>query len=157
MDPKRDDRRPSSARRSDLLPAADRGPGPDWCSSGNVAASDSALTAPLAYLRDHARALVEVLVLANLLSAVDLIATLTLMRHGVGEANPVMRFLFSLGPAVAASAKVSAVALVSLGIWVLRDRRAALAAAMLLLGAYVAVVAYELLDLALTLQAVPVR
>ena len=79
------------------------------------------------------------------------------MRHGVGEANPAMRFLFSLGPAVAASVKVGAVALVSLGIWVLRDRQAALAAAMLLLGAYVAVVAYELLDLALTLQAVPLH
>ena len=130
---------------------------PTGATAGNVAASDSALTAPLAYLRDHARALLEVLVLANLLSVVDLIVTLTLMRHGVGEANPVMRFLFSLGPAVAASVKVSAVALVSLGIWVLRDRRAAQAAAMLLLGAYVAVVAYELLDLALTLQAAPVR
>jgi Domain of unknown function (DUF5658) len=113
--------------------------------------------APLAYLHDHARALIEVLVLANLLSVLDLVVTLTLMRHGVGEANPVMRYLFSLGPAVAASVKLSAVALISLAIWVLRDHRAALASALLLLGAYVVVVAYELVDLALTLQAVPVR
>ena len=155
MDPTRDDRPPGRDQRGHFRPAADRGP--DGCTAGDFAASGSALAAPLAYLRYHPRMLVEVLVLANLLSAVDLIATLTLMRHGVGEANPVMRFLFSLGPRVAASAKVSAVALVSLGIWVLRDRRAALASALLLLGAYVAVVAYELLDLALTLQAVPVR
>jgi hypothetical protein len=157
MDPMRDDRPAGRDQRGHLWRAEDSGPGSDCCAAGNVAASGSALTAPLAYLRDHAGALIEVLVLANLLSVVDLIVTLALMRHGVGEANPVMRFLFSLGPAVAASVKVSAVALVSLGIWVLRDRRAALAAAMLLLGAYVAVVAYELLDLALTLQAAPVR
>jgi hypothetical protein len=156
MDTTRDDRPPGRDQSGDLGPAETCGPRPAWCAAGNVA-SGSALTAPLSYLRDHSRALVEVLVLANLLSVVDLIATLTLMRHGVGEANPVMRLLFSLGPAVAASAKVGAVALVSLGIWVLRDHRAAVASALFLLGVYVAVVAYELLDLALTLQAAPVR
>jgi hypothetical protein len=106
------------------------------------------LDAALLYLRDNPRKLGELLLLANLLSLLDLLLTMILFRQGAGEANPVMRYLFANGVAQAAVVKLGIIAAASLGIWELRRRRPALAAALFFLVAYGAVVLYELLGLA---------
>jgi len=103
---------------------------------------------PLAYLRDHPVLLAETLMLVNILSLLDLIVTRAVLRLGATELNPVMAYLLHLGPAQAAVTKALAVGLATLGIWTLRRRRTALAAALFLLGLYSAVVLYDLAGLA---------
>jgi hypothetical protein len=107
-----------------------------------------AFEAVLAYFRDHPAALVTLLVLANVFSALDLILTLTLLRLGVPEGNPLMRYLFHDGPVQAAVVKFGLIAAASLAIWALRRRRAAVEAALFVAGLYGAVVLYEILGLA---------
>jgi hypothetical protein len=106
------------------------------------------LDAALIRLRNDPRALVEVLLLANLLSVLDLMLTLILLRNGALEANPFMSYLFANGVAPAAAFKLGIIAAASLGIWQLRRRRPALATAIFFLVAYGAVVLYELFGLA---------
>ena len=106
------------------------------------------LDAALVHLRDNPRTLIEVLLLANLLSVLDLMLTLILFREGAGEANPFMGYLFANGVAQAAVVKIGIIAAASLGIWELRRRRPALATAIFFLVAYGAVVLYELFGLA---------
>jgi hypothetical protein len=106
------------------------------------------LDSVLVRLRDDPRTLGELLLLANLLSLLDLLLTMILFRQGAGEANPVMRYLFANGVVQAAVVKLGIIAGASLGIWELRRRRPALAAALFFLVAYGAVVLYELLGLA---------
>jgi len=106
------------------------------------------IDAALVHLRDNPRTLIEVLLLANLLSVLDLMLTLILFREGAGEANPFMGYLFANGVAQAAVVKIGIIAAASLGIWELRRRRPALATAIFFLIAYGAVVLYELVGLA---------
>jgi hypothetical protein len=109
----------------------------------------AALDASLLRLREHPRALVGVLALANLLSLLDLALTRTLLRAGAAlEANPAMRYVLAGGAAQATFVKIAAVAAVSLAIWALRRHRAALAAAIFFVTVYGAVVLYELAGLA---------
>ena len=56
----------------------------------------------LLHLRDRTNVLVAVLLLANLLSILDLLFTLWALQNGAVEANPVMRGLLDASPAVAA-------------------------------------------------------
>ena len=105
------------------------------------------LDASLVYLRDHRRALVAMLALANLLSLLDLWLTSIALRLGVAEANPFMRYFFEAGATQAAVVKCSLVAAASLGIWALRRRRPALTAALFFLALYGAVVLYEIVGL----------
>jgi len=100
------------------------------------------------HLRDNPRTLIEVLLLANLLSLLDLMLTLILLRNGALEANPFMGYLFANGVAQAAVVKLGIIAAASLGIWELRRRRPALKAAIFFLVAYGTVVLYELVGLA---------
>jgi hypothetical protein len=111
------------------------------------AASVVAFEAFLAYFRDHPAALVALLVLANVLSALDLALTLILLRLGTAEGNPVMRYLFHGSPVQAAFVKCGLIAAASLAIWTLRRNRAALEAALFLAGLYYAVVIYEIVGL----------
>jgi len=106
-----------------------------------------AFDALLAYFRDHPAALIALLALANLLSALDLALTLTLLRLGAAEGNPVMRYLFHGNPVQAAFVKCGLIAAASLAIWTLRRNRAALEAALFLVGLYYAVVIYEIAGL----------
>jgi hypothetical protein len=109
----------------------------------------AALDASLLRLRDHPRTLVGILALANLLSLLDLVLTQTLLRLGAAtEANPVMRYVLAGGAVQAAVVKVGIVLAVSLAIWTLRRRRAALTTAVFFAAAYGAVVLYELAGLA---------
>lgn len=108
----------------------------------------AALDGSLTYLRDHPRTLVEILALVNLLSLLDLGLTLILLRLGVTEANPVMRYLLAASATQAALVKAGIVAAATLAIWVMRRRRAVLKTALFVLGLYGAVVLYELAGLA---------
>ena len=103
----------------------------------------------LAYFRDHPGALITLLVLANALSALDLVLTLILLRMGVVEGNPVMRYLFQGGPMHVTFVKCGLIAAASLAIWTLRRYRAAIEVALLLAGLYGAVVMYEIAGLVL--------
>ena len=65
----------------------------------------------------------------NLLSVVDLLITLSVLRLGATELNPLMAWLFDLGPIPAAAAKIGVVLAATLGLWRLRRHRAALSTA----------------------------
>jgi hypothetical protein len=99
--------------------------------------------ASLAYLRDNAAALVAVLVVANLLSLLDLMLTMYALPLGAREGNPFMRYLFEASPEQAAAVKVGAIVLVSLFIWKLRRYRLVLGVALFALAAYAVIVTYE--------------
>jgi len=107
----------------------------------------AALDSSLVYLRDHRRALVAVLALANLLSLLDLGFTLIALRLGGAETNPFMRYFFEASATQAAVVKCGLGAAASLGIWALRRRRPALTAALFFLAVYGAVVLYEIVGL----------
>jgi len=108
----------------------------------------AALDASLVYLRDHRRALVAMLALANLLSLLDLLLTSITLRLGVAEANPFMRYFFEASATQAAAVKCGLVVAASLGIWALRRYRPALMTALFFLAVYGAVVLYEIVGLA---------
>jgi hypothetical protein len=107
-----------------------------------------ALHASLVYLRDHRRALVAILALANLLSLLDLGLTSIALRYGVAEGNPFMRYFFEVSATQAAVVKCGLVVVASLEIWTLRHYRAALMTALFFLAVYGAVVLYEVVGLA---------
>lgn len=106
-----------------------------------------AFDALLAHFRDHHASLITLLVLANVLSALDLALTLILLRLGVVEGNPVMQYLFQGSSVQAPIVKCGLIAAASLVIWTLRRNRAALETALFLAGLYGAVVIYEIVGL----------
>jgi hypothetical protein len=108
----------------------------------------AALDSSLLYLRDRPRALLALLVLANVLSLLDARLTVISLRLGAIEANPFMQYFFSTGATRAAIVKCSMVAAASLAIWALRRRRLALTVALFFVALYGAVVVYEVLSLA---------
>lgn len=108
----------------------------------------AAATRLLTYLRGHAGALVIVLVVANLLSLVDLAFTLRVLQLGGREANPLMRYVFDAGPAEAAMLKIALIAAVSVTIWHLRRYRLSLLAALLAVTVYGSIVLYEFIAFA---------
>lgn len=101
----------------------------------------------LVFLRDHPVALIGILALGNLLSAIDALMTVSLLRLGVIEGNPIMSYFFAGGPAQAIVFKCAVVAAASLGIWALRRYRVSLEAAVFLPALYGAVVLYEVVGL----------
>jgi Domain of unknown function (DUF5658) len=103
--------------------------------------------APALRLRDRPARLVELLVLVNLLSVMDLLMTLEFLRLGAVEINPIMARLFESGPGTAAVAKVGVVLLATFGLWLLRRHRAALTTAVGLAAVYGSLVAFELVGL----------
>ena len=107
----------------------------------------AALEAPVARLRDEPRLLAELLVLINLLSLIDLLVTLAVLRMGATELNPIMARLFEFGPTPAAAAKIGIVFAATLGLWVLRRHRSALATAVILMAVYGSLVTFELVGL----------
>jgi len=107
----------------------------------------AALEAPVRRLRDDPRMLAELLVLINVLSALDLFITLMVLRMGAVELNPLMAYLLQLGPVPAAFAKLGLVASATVGLWMLRRHRAALATALGLAVTYGALISFELVGL----------
>jgi hypothetical protein len=103
----------------------------------------AALETFLVYLRDHAGALLVVLVVANLLSLFDLVFTRHVLRLGATEGNPLMGYLFAASPTQATVMKLVAIAGASLLTWRLRRYRLSLLAALFALGVYGCIVIYE--------------
>jgi hypothetical protein len=101
----------------------------------------------LLQLRDQPRLLAETLVLVNLLSMLDLLLTLWVLRLGAIELNPIMDWLLEMGPAPAAIAKIGVMALATFGLWLLRRYRKALTTTVLLLAGYGALVTFEIAGL----------
>jgi hypothetical protein len=103
----------------------------------------AALDRLLVYLRDSAAALPALLVVVNLLSLFDLAFTLHVLRLGVTEGNPLMKYLFASSPTQAAVMKLVVIAAVSLVIWRLRRYRLALLTALFAVAVYASIVIYE--------------
>lgn len=142
------DHRRKDRRREHRLMLAERRSGFDRRQRRDRSAAGAFFDAALLVLRDHPTVLIAVLAIANLLSVLDLRLTLFAMRHGVAEANPVMRYFLGTGSARATVAKVGIVAAASLGIWLLRRHRQALELALGAVAVFAAVVLYEIVWLA---------
>lgn len=102
-----------------------------------------AATAALLYLRERPRLVLELLLIVNLLSILDLTMTHRVLALGAIELNPLMAHLLATDGTVAAAVKLALVGLGTLGIWLLRRRRPALQAALLLLAVFGLVVVYQ--------------
>jgi hypothetical protein len=107
----------------------------------------AALEATVLRLREQPTLLAELLVLINLLSVLDLLLTLSVLRMGAIELNPVMAWLIELGAAPAAAGKIGLVVAATLGLWLLRRYRVALTTTLILLAIYSSLVAFELIGL----------
>ncbi len=105
------------------------------------------LETPIQRLRERPALLAELLVMINLLSVIDLLITLSVLRMGAVELNPLMAWLIDLGTAPAAAAKIGVVLVATLGLWLLRRHRAALTTAVLLFAAYGSLVTFEVIGL----------
>ncbi len=138
------DHRRKDRRREHRLVLGERRSGFDRRRRRDRSAAGAAFDAALLFLRDHPTALIAVLAIANLLSALDLRLTLLAVQHGVAEANPVMRYFLGAGSASATVAKVGLVAAASLAIWLLRRHRQALELALGAMTLFAAVVLYEI-------------
>ena len=106
------------------------------------------LEAPLLRLRNDSVLLAELLVLVNVLSALDLFITLNVLRLGAVELNPVMAYLLDHGTLHATLAKVGVMVAATGGLWLLRRYRAALTTALVILVAYGSLVTFEMVGLA---------
>lgn len=106
-----------------------------------------ALEAPLLRLRNDPVLLAELLILINVLSAVDLFITWNVLKLGAIELNPVMAYLLDLGPLPATLAKVGIMVAATGGLWLLRRHRPALTTALVLLVAYGSLVTFEMVGM----------
>jgi Domain of unknown function (DUF5658) len=99
----------------------------------------------LVRLRDRPATLRLLLFTVNALNMADFMLTLNILNVGGGEANPIMRSLYSMGPLWAGSFKVVAVLLATLLVWRCRCYRDALAAALVMVVIFGMVLAYHVL------------
>ena len=105
--------------------------------------------AVLVYLRDNPQALLALLLLANLLSVLDLVFTLHALNRGALEGNPLMRSLLEVSPAVAAAVKLSVFAALSAVLWWLRRYRLVLLVVLFTVTVYSALIVYQVYGLML--------
>lgn len=106
-----------------------------------------ALEAPLLRLRNDPVLLLELLILINVLSALDLFITFNVLRLGAIELNPLMAYLLDLGPLPATLAKIGVMVAATGGLWLLRGHRAALTTALVLVTAYGSLVTFEMVGM----------
>jgi len=112
-------------------------------SSGDGAVT-AVLNNTLVGLRDRPSLVRVLLVVVNALNVADFALTLRVLDSGGGEANPLMRSLFALGPAWAGLFKIGTVLLVSLLLWRCRCFRDALTAVLAVLVIFGAVILYHI-------------
>jgi hypothetical protein len=110
---------------------------------GNIGVVESALMG----LRDSPSVLWMLLFAINILNLADFAFTLNVLSAGGGEANPVMRGLFALGPVWAGIFKVAAVGLASWLMWRCRRFRCALKVTVIMAALFAAVLGYHLYGL----------
>ena len=101
----------------------------------------------LLYLRGRPGTLAALLVTVNALNLADFALTMNVLASGGGEMNPIMRSLLAAGPVHAAAFKLLAIMAATYTVWRCRRYRSALAAALILLSAFVAVFVYEVVGL----------
>ena len=82
-----------------------------------------------------------------MLSAVDLLITINVLRLGAIELNPIMAYLLNLGPLPATLAKVGVMVAATGGLWLLRRHRIALTTALIILVAYGSLVTFEMVGM----------
>ncbi|MCX8033165.1 MAG: DUF5658 family protein [Thermoleophilia bacterium] len=102
----------------------------------------------LRWLRERPRAVVWLLVSANVLNLLDLLLTVNVLLVGASEANPVMAWLFDTQPALAWIFKIGTIAAASTVLWGLRKFRLALAATVCFAAVFGLVLVYDLVGLA---------
>lgn len=107
----------------------------------------AAFERPLLRLRNDPILLLELLVLVNLFSALDLALTLLALEMGAVELNPLMDHLLGIGVAPAAAVKVGIVLLATTGLWLLRRYRVALMTAVLIFAIYASLIVFELVGI----------
>lgn len=100
-------------------------------------------------LRDRPQVTAVLLAAVNVLNLLDFGLTLNCLARGGGEANPVMRSLFNMGPLAAGVFKFSAVLLVTALVWRYRRFRSGLAAALAILLLYVLIIVYHIFGITL--------
>jgi hypothetical protein len=108
---------------------------------------DAVFDRPLQRLRSDPVLLAELLILINVLSAVDLFITFNVLRLGAIELNPVMAYLLDLGPLPATLAKIGVMVAATGGLWLLRRHRAALTTALVLVVVYGSLVTFEMIGM----------
>ena len=141
------ERRAAERRRQRQFVLLDRRSGFDRRRRSHATRLGGALESALLQLRDDPHTLLAVLLLANLLSLLDLESTWYALAHGALEGNPLMRSLLAASPAVAATFKLCVVAALSALVWWLRRYRRMLQVALLTAAVYGAVIAYQLAGL----------
>lgn len=99
--------------------------------------------------RDRPWEIAVVLIVVNVLNLLDFGFTLNCLANGGGEANPVMRSLFDMGPLAAGIFKFVAVLGVTVIIWRYRRFRSGLATALGVLVLYVLIIAYHVFGVTL--------
>lgn len=103
-----------------------------------------ALESLLVNLRASPARLGVLLVVVNMLNLADFALTLNVLAQGGEEANPIMRSLFSVDPFYAGLFKIVAVLLTTVLVWHCRRFRSALAAALIMVVVFGAVLLYHL-------------
>lgn len=109
--------------------------------------ANSSFTCLLTGLRDSPACLGSLLVAVNVFNLADFWLTLNVLALGGGEANPILRPLFAAGPVYAGSFKFVIVFAVTLIVWSCRRFRRALEAALIMAGAFGAVLVYHIIGL----------
>lgn len=101
----------------------------------------------LHYLRRRPDALLVMLIVLNLMSALDWLCTTTALSHGATEANAVVAGLICVHPLAAGIFKVCVTGAVSIGIWLGRRHRRVLATGRVAVMTYGLLLAYEVVGL----------
>lgn len=138
-----EDRRQGDRRQRRKHVFLERRSGFDRRTEGTGTGVSGAWERSLLYMRDNPSALVAVLLLANLLSILDLVFTLWALRLGAVEANPLMRGLLDANPTLAALVKIATVAAVSGLLFAFRRYKLMLTAAIIVLMAFFCLILYH--------------
>jgi hypothetical protein len=98
----------------------------------------------LGFVRERDLVLAGMLCVLNVLNMSDLLMTFQLMEHGAVEGNLLMGTLLGADPIAAAAFKVVMLGAVSLVIWNMRRYRTVLLLALISVGGFALLFAYEL-------------
>ncbi len=105
------------------------------------------LESALIGLRDSPGVVVMLLLAINIVNLADFILTLNVLASGGGEANPLMRGLFNLGPVWAGIFKILAVGTASWLLWRCRRFRCVLKVAIVTAALFAVVLGYHIYGL----------
>jgi hypothetical protein len=149
IDSQSKERRESDRRRRRVsLVLHERRSGFDRRERVSAGPAGAAFAGVLTGLRERPGTLWVLLVTVNALNLADFALTLNVLVSGGGEANPIMRSLFSVDPAYAGLFKIVAVLLATVLVWRCRRFRSALEAAVIMVAVFAVVFVYHIVGLA---------